>query len=276
MLDRIIAIDWSGNRTAAGQRRHIWMAEWRSGSVTLTSGRTRQQTVDAVVAASQETPALVAGFDFAFAFPAWFAQACNAADAPAMWRHVAENGEEWLRACSAPFWGRPHTTCPLDHREPARRGYRATEQDAFRRTGRWPTSAFQIGGAGAVGTGSVRGMPCLLDLQQEGFSIWPFDAPRLPMAVEIYPRIFAGRTRVSDAASRALHLEGADFANMPPAVLDAARASADAFDALCALVGMVAHADELAALPERPERALEGEIWMPRGMRDAGAAPREM
>lgn len=39
-----------------------------------------------------------------------------------------------------------------------------------------PTSGFQIGGAGAVGTGAVRGMPMLARLRAAGFAIWPFDA----------------------------------------------------------------------------------------------------
>jgi catechol 2,3-dioxygenase-like lactoylglutathione lyase family enzyme len=49
---------------------------------------------------------------------------------------------------------------------------------------------FQIGGAGAVGTGSLRGMQHLADLAHAGFSIWPFDRPGWPLAVEIYPRLF--------------------------------------------------------------------------------------
>jgi hypothetical protein len=47
---------------------------------------------------------------------------------------------------------------------------------------------FQIGGAGAVGTDSVRGTPHLLTLAKAGFSIWPFDPPHHLMVIEIYPR----------------------------------------------------------------------------------------
>jgi hypothetical protein len=52
-------------------------------------------------------------------------------------------------------------------------------------------SIFQIGGAGAVGTGSVRGMPHLLTLAKNGFGIWPF-SEGWPRVVEIYPRALTG------------------------------------------------------------------------------------
>jgi hypothetical protein len=38
-----------------------------------------------------------------------------------------------------------------------------------------------------VGTGTLRGLPHLKQLQEEGFSIWPFDSPSWPLVVEIYP-----------------------------------------------------------------------------------------
>ena len=48
----------------------------------------------------------------------------------------------------------------------------------------FPAWWFQIGGAGAVGTGSIRGMPHLLTLARNGFGIWPFSEgwPRLEPA----------------------------------------------------------------------------------------------
>lgn len=261
-----MAIDWSGNETAAAQRNHIWVADWHRGSVTLTGGRTGQQTAEHVIHAAMATPATVAGFDFAFSYPAWFFDSKGCASAPALWQQVRDDGKAWLKSCEPPFWGRPAKRCPLDHREPHRRGFRITEVEVKQRTGRWPSSSFQIGGAGAVGTGSIRGMPHLLTLREHGFCVWPFDPPGYPVALEIYPRIFTGRTRVSDRGARAEHLRCAAFTHLPAAVLAAAEHSPDAFDALCALMGMVEHREQLAVLPAKPERALEGEIWMPRQM----------
>lgn len=265
MRNRLIAIDWSGNETIAGQRKHIWMAEWRRGAVCLTAGRTRLETIEAVIAAADGDPSLVAGFDFSFAYPAWFVHKLGCRTAADAWRMTIANGDRWLRECHAPFWGRPKTRRPERHYGDPWLGFRHTELEVAQRTGKLPTSTFQIGGAGAVGTGSIRGMPHLLQLQQAGFSIWPFDPSSVQMAIEIYPRIFTGRTQVSDAAARARHLESSRFDDLPAEVLAAARNSPDAFDALCALMGMVANADDLTRLTQTtdPEELLEGRIWVP-------------
>ena len=85
---------------------------------------------------------------------------------------------------------------------------RPAGQEQFRRTeatiaavgGIRPKSTFQIGGAGSVGTGSVRGFPILARLRAGGFTIWPFDvAPTPPVAVEIYPRALTGAVVKRDA-----------------------------------------------------------------------------
>ncbi len=266
MLARILAIDWSGDASSAGQRQHIWIADWHDGSVTLTAERTREQTVQAVIAASDETPDIVVGFDFAFSYPQWFLDAQGCASADVLWGRVETHGERWLANCEPPFWGRSAKTCPPDHWDPDRRGFRVTEREVKARTGKWPSSSFKIGGAGAVGTGSVRGMPHLLTLKKHGFCIWPFDPPRFPLAIEIYPRIFAGKTRVSNVSERREHLGRPEFRVLPLPVLAAAEHSPDAFDALCALLGMVGCREQLETLPARPERAREGEIWTPREM----------
>ncbi len=266
---RAIAIDWSGDATQAGQRRRIWVADWiadrSGGTVSLSAGRTRGETVAWVIAQAEKTPELVVGFDFSFSFTAWFVRQQNASTAEELWAVVAAQGESWLRDCRPPFWGRPAQQCPQDHRGPKFLGYRATEREVGERIGRLPTSTFQIGGAGAVGTGSLRGMPWLLKLKQAGFSIWPFDEPRLPLVVEIYPRVFTGKTRVSNAEARSEHLQRREFAKLAEDVLAKARTSPDAFDALCSALGMAAHAEQFAQLQQarEGEAKLEGAIWQP-------------
>src|SRR5207249_2347049 len=98
-------------------------------------------------------------------------------------------------------------------------------------------SVFQIAGAGAVGTGSLRGMPALLDLRAAGFAIWPFDPPRLPMAVEIYPRWLTGRVNKSSPIARALYL-ATRFGEENRALLRTAASSEDAFDAAVSALRM--------------------------------------
>ena len=133
------------------------------------------------------------------------------------------------------------------------------------RLGRMPRSPFQIGGAGAVGTGSMRGMPILPWLRGEGFSVWPFDPPGQRTVIEIYPRLSVGRTRVNDREEREKFLERAPFKGRTGDVLEKAAESEDAFDALCALMDMISNQVTLKQLERAmdPDEALEGRIWIP-------------
>jgi Protein of unknown function (DUF429) len=262
---RLIAIDWSGSRELAAQRKHIWMADWNDGRVTLTNNRSRDETVHAVISSLEHGGEIVVGFDFAFGFPDWFTHGMGCASAVELWERVAQQGESWLNRCSTPFWGRPGKPCPSDHGEPSWLGRRWTEEDVRQRTGHRPKSPFQIGGAGAVGTGSIRGMPILKTLREAGFCIWPFHAACRATVIEIYPRLSVGKTRVSNGAERRAFIYSERFHRMPDEVREKACAFADAFDALCALRDMIDHQEELKQLSQATEerRLLEGEIWLP-------------
>ncbi|HEY4025807.1 MAG TPA: hypothetical protein VGO86_05190, partial [Candidatus Dormibacteraeota bacterium] len=175
-------MDWSGR--VDGARRFIWTAVAARGELlTLEDGRDREQVGDHLVSLALADPALVAGLDFAFSLPAWYLDRCELADGMAVPEPLAER---WLRDCPPPFWGRGGRRRPPV--EPARPAHRATELMVAPHA----KSVFQIGGAGAVGTGSLRGFPLLRRLRAEGFAVWPFDPPRLPMAMEIFPRLLTG------------------------------------------------------------------------------------
>jgi hypothetical protein len=262
---RLIAIDWSGNKTDSGQRRKIWTADWNNGALTLTNGRTREETADHLIAAARQTPKLVAGLDFAFSYPAWYVREQGCPSAEAFWQHLANGqGEQWLSQCEGPFWGRPGKRCPSGHREPAWQGFRQTDRDVSAGHIR-PKSPFQLGGAGAVGTGSLRGIPILHRLHQAGFSIWPFTQPGFPLALEIYPRLFTGPGNKNDPHFRTQHLTDPAYNDLPKEVLTKARDSEDAFDALCSIIGMKNHAQDFGALQPAtdPDPRLEGIIWQP-------------
>lgn len=265
---RTIAVDWSG--ALHGERRRIWLAESRAGTasergprlVRLECGRDRRETIAALIDAAHRDPRVVVGLDFAFSGPAWFLRRLGATSARALWERVAQDGERWLATSPHPFWGRPGVRCPaFDARRPA---WRATESEAVRERGVGPKSVFQIGGAGSVGTGSLRGMPYLRDLQDAGFSIWPFDAPRLPLCVEIYPRQLTGPVNKSSLVARALYLQ-ARHADQRDDLLRLAESSEDAFDAAVSALRMQRAARELAkgSLARAPDDALEGRIWRP-------------
>jgi hypothetical protein len=258
---RVIAVDWSGDMRTA--RQHIWLAEadsMRPGElVRLEAGRDRQEVADHLSRAPGDDLAI--GFDFAFSFPMWFLDHLGVQSAPQLWAHVAERGESWLATCEPPFWGRPSKTRPPETQPALRRTDRAVPRTA----GVAPKSIFQIGGAGAVGTGSIRGMPLLRQLHAAGARIWPYcGEPGRPTVVEIYPRLMTGAVHKSRATARAELLErrypGLSGEHRRLAVI-----SEDAFDAAASALVMAEHVTDLAALPAESDLVLrlEGRIWHP-------------
>ena len=264
-MTRFTAVDWSG--AMAGARSAIWLAEARDGHLArLESGRDRTEVVDHLIGEAASDPGLVVGLDFAFSFPLWFTEHVGARSVEELWRIVAEEGERWLGSCEDPFWGRPGRPRP-ELPEDLRR----TERRASGLERSSPKSVFQIGGAGAVGTGSLRGMPYLTALRSAGFSIWPFHETALPLVIEIYPRLLTGPVVKSREAERSAYL-----ARCLPRIGDTlarkAAASPDAFDAAVSAVVMSRHADEIGALARSrdPAELIEGRIWWPRGSRREG------
>lgn len=254
----VVAIDWSGRAT--GERRHLWTAEAHAGELLrLEAGRTRAEVIDELVARADDRNGVVVGFDFSFSLPEWFLRDRGYDDARALWQAAATDGETWLRDCEPPFWGRPGRPRPD---LPAH--LRRTEAAVAAVGGIRPKSSFQIGGAGSVGTGSVRGFSALARLQDAGFAIWPFDTPALPpVAVEIWPRTFTGPVVKSSATARAAHLDAA-HRGFPRALRDAAVGSEDAFDAAVSAIVMSHHDAELRALPAvDADLRLEGCVWSP-------------
>src|SRR5579863_4847559 len=110
MVERVVAVDWSGDKSEAGQRRKIWAGVWtRSGRVTLENGRSRKKLVEWLLDMARETPRMVVGVDFCFSYPGWFLSELGMRSAPEFWELVAgRHGEQWLsHDCDdARFWGR--------------------------------------------------------------------------------------------------------------------------------------------------------------------------
>jgi hypothetical protein len=292
-LQRVVAVDWSGRVDVAEQRRHIWAGVWTAssgagGGFSLEAGRTREELVAWLIAMARETPRMVVGFDFSFSYPAWFLEELGIASAPEFWRSVAEGqGERWLhRECEDErFWGKPKKKPAEFCGEHAHRMLRRVETSlkvraliadpvqAAKVAGIAPKSVFQIGGAGAVGTASLRGIPYLLTLREAGFAVWPFDAPALersPMVVEIYTRLMTGAVNKSSEGARTEYLgkkrkESALYAGLSRGVLAKAKGSEDAFDALVSAMVMVEHRGEFAGLRATKDEVLrlEGNTWRP-------------
>jgi hypothetical protein len=254
----VVAVDWSGARTGEGKR--MWLAHVRDGQMLeLANGRTRRQVVDHLIELTTSCPDHFAvGLDFSFSLPAWFLRQRDLRSAADLWREAAAHGEDWLRHCQPPFWGKKGDRRP-EIEEHLRRTERVATIGGIR-----AKSTFQIRGPGTVGTGSIRGMPYLLDLQQAGFSIAPFDPPSCRTVVEVYPRLMTGPVHKRNAAARAVYLEQNPW-TLSPGQRALAASSEDAFDAAITALVMDQHANELRRVEPTvdPDLLMEGWMWTP-------------
>ena len=251
---RAVAVDWSGRKKDA--RKAIAIAECSSDGLHLHGkGRDRDEVVEFLIALADKNPDLVVGLDFAFSAPAWFVEEQGATSGPEFWRVVEERGEEWLADSRPPFFGRKGTRRPAD--VPL---HRKTEEAL---PGLAPKSFFQTGGAGAVGTMSIRGIPKLAELADAGFRVWPFHRPRpgRPTVVEIYPRAMTGITgKRSPGACRDV-LESRFSDMIDPDLRDRISTDEDLFDASVSAMVMWRRIEEFKSLPDGDRT--EGQIWLP-------------
>ena len=159
--------------------------------MALETGRGRPATTARLVELAVEEPETVIGLDFSFSAPSWFLDAHRMRAAAELWRWAAAGlarDPGFVRALGPPFWGpgirpRPRADGPA---------LRRTEE-VLGRPGARPSSFFRLSGPGSVGAQSLTGMPELMSLCDVGVSIWPFDPPRLPVAVEVFPRAHGAR-----------------------------------------------------------------------------------
>ena len=257
---RIIAVDWSG--ALLGAERKIWLAEVSGGElVRLEDGRSRVEIAEHLILEAAHSPKMIVGLDFAFSLPEWFLRQQGFSHASELWALPHAAIERWLLECAPPFWGRPGKPRP-DGLAALR--YRRCELTIPAIAGLRPKSVFQVGGAGAVGTGSLRGMAILHRLRASGFTIWPYDPPGWPRVLDIYPRVLTGPVHKANAAARAAYLEGR-YPDLHPDLHEKAAASDDAFDAAVSALVMAQHVRELSALPaiDEPWVGLEGLMWYP-------------
>jgi hypothetical protein len=259
---RAVAADWSG--AARDEHRHLWLAECRPHDpsrpgpprLARLAGLTRSGAADRLIALADRDPDLVVGLDFCFSLPAWYLAEQAIAGPAELWAE-GDRLESWLARCPTPWWGRPGRHRPSLTPE---QHWRRTELATSPR----PKSVFQIGGAGAVGTASLRGMPVLDRLRRAGFSVWPMDPPRLPLVLEVWPRLGIGTLVKSRPDARRAWL-AERRASVGRRLRALAEASPDAFDAVAAALALaVAVAGPgLGALPAATDSvvALEGWIW---------------
>ena len=262
---KCIAVDWSGAKDKGIQRKHLWLAEAIGGElVRLEGGHIREEVVDRLVAEIQSREQVAVGLDFAFSFPEWYLHDRGLRSARELWELAALEGETWLSGESWPFWGRAGEY----RKKPdnlAGREFRQTDMDVKGR-GFSLKEPFQVLGPGTVGTGTVRGLPFLAQLQNAGAAIWPFDnpVPGKPVVVEIYPRLLTGELVKSNAGRRADYLIR-NHSGIDTKWRRLMEERDDALDAGVSALVMSANAANLRRL--QPDTAspysLEGCIWTP-------------
>ncbi len=257
-VSRCVAVDWSGAIERAEKR--IWLARVQSGVVEqLECERDRQSVADYLITQARVEPDVIVGLDFAFSLPQWFLDERGLSSAHELWALAASEGEGWLSDCSPPFWGRPGKMRPSlpSH-------FRRADAEVPPIGGIKPKSVFQIGGAGAVGTGSLRGMPILRQLRDAGFAIWPFDEVGRSTVIEIYPRLLTGAVAKSSASARCEYLESR-YPNLESRFRQLGESSEDAFDALVSALVMDENRAAFSNLPvaRDDQDRKEGRIWFP-------------
>jgi len=106
-------------------------------------------------------------------------------------------------------------------------------------------------------------MPILAVLHRGGFSIWPFEQPKLPMVVEIYPRVFSGAVTKSNPWERIRYCRER-YPSLARHHCDSITASDDAFDAMVSAFEMDRLKSMLTSLPTpTKQESIEGIIWRP-------------
>ena len=251
---QVLGIDWSGDK--GGGAKTIWLATVASGRmVWLANGRTRRQLIDDLVQLATRAPQIIVGLDFAFGMPSWFVHRRGASDGLEFWSVVANDGEQWLNDAPFPFYGKGGIKQPFG-------------VELLRRTERnspGAKSTFLINVPGAVGTGSIRGMPFLRDLRSHGWHVWPFDPPAFPLAIEIYPRILTGPVKKGSWEQRREYL-ATRFRQLDAGLAERAASTEDAFDAAVSALVMAKQLQQLRQLPDLsndPVDKVEGRIWNP-------------
>ncbi|HTK15534.1 MAG TPA: hypothetical protein VL769_04005 [Acidimicrobiia bacterium] len=226
----VIAVDWSGAKET-GPRSGIWLAVVQNGELVRTEALASRARAVAFVQACPSP--VIAGFDFSFGVPAWFARKHGCTTITDVWSLAERDGETWLASPPMPPFWREHCEVPVEQR------LRRCEERL-----RPAKSIFQLVGNGQVGAGSVRGMPHLARLRGAGFAVWPFDHAIDRTAMEIYPSLMRKLAAHHDVGPFATEHER---------------------DAVVSARVMWDHREAIAALGAAtdPTTLIEGDVWLP-------------
>ena len=283
-FDMFVGIDWSGAR---GPRlRGLQVAACRPGKAApalvpppVGGYWTRRAVHDWLLALRADGHRVLAGIDFAFAYPrhdrgAYFpGVAASPATAPALWALVEELCADAEDFYGGPFYRDRRRPFHAYLNAPGHRGHlfesrrRLTELQCRRITA--PSPVFNCVGPASVGIGSLAGMRLLHALTEAAnpAAAWPFAPPMAGLTVvEIFPRLYfklvgADPRAWADPDNLVAAIAGWDSA--PPT--SARVASEDEADALIAAAALRRLADRPAVwsapAAAGPAAGLEGWIF---------------
>ena len=212
MFDTVLVVDWSAAaRPKRGAPDSIWagIADGSGARAEPLGDRHEAEAWigDLLKAERAAGRRVLAGFDFAFGYPAGFARAVTGSDDPlALWdwlearvtdapprpNHLHVAGEmNALFPGIGPFWG--NGTGEEIEGLPRKGTARTSDRFAERRETE-PARAqpvWKLAGAGAVGSQTLTGLPVLTRLRRRlGAAVWPFeDADGPTVFAEIFPTL---------------------------------------------------------------------------------------
>ena len=279
-FDTIVVVDWSAASVPRQGRDSIWVGVWRGGGFAAENPATRAEAMACLrtlmAAEARAGRRVLAGFDFAFGYPAGLARAMGVADWRGVWAWLADHLAEGPRNANdrfalggrinrrffdgqGPFWGNGlKADVPgLPRLKPGGWGTRLpANRRACDSLARGAQEVWKLSGAGSVGGQALTGIAALELLRHAvGASVWPFEAPgRGPVLAEVFPSLWPLLPESGEARDRA-QVRSATYG----------LAAMDAGDALAAA---------LSARARMGSEVLEHEAWM-LGLRFEGIVRRE-
>jgi Protein of unknown function (DUF429) len=249
---RFIAIDWSGARLPAAQRRAIVCCVVEGHRVTaFEAGRDRQEIVAWLADHGTAGVPTLVGLDFPFAYTAPFLDHLRVPDFAALLARIAPfESRPQSRNCADAFITRCGRWWARWSKSEDHQTRRHVERVAATRGAESPLRALPLGpgyrfvGPRQVGKAAITGIAALAALKARipGARVWPFEDPAGASLVlaEIWPRLALAGVVKSDPAARRRHVRalGHSGVQLRPEHRRIAAASDHAVDALAAAVAM--------------------------------------
>jgi molybdopterin molybdotransferase len=230
-FDTYLMVDWSGgnDRGAAPKKDAIWVCVGRAGIAENPIYMRNRHVAESWITnflTSERTAGrrVLAGFDFAFGYPAGFGQALTGSDDPfAIWDWVTDRIEDKPDGNNrfdvageinarfpgvGPFWanGLKRDIADLPRKGLARNAHGMTEKRQAELETKGAFAVWQLAGAGAVGSQVLMGLPTLNRLRHRfapDIAVWPFENVDKPIAiVEIWPSLIAQAIAATQPANR--------------------------------------------------------------------------